>query len=215
MGKGNIKKLSRVHLIGNTASKTLKSEIDKASKNKNTKLKHKLQFLQLANQLYKYKTQKQLDAEQVTAGANPKYRGIQMKPFIKKWKHEETRCIWKRLTNKVVKREYIKQMGVVVDDKIEERVNQAVNFFTQKELFNTPVPFSDIAITEPVKKLESFQTQKSNVPEGVSHIISPAPVISRSIRTVENSAKKDNSLFILLGIGSAVLIVILLFMLRH
>lgn len=183
-----------------------KSSLDKVTKacqektNKTTKELLHLKWNQLSMEANR-KEQLQYISENLDArSGNAKLKGIQMKPYLLKWKRQEYRRMWKKLTRKLTLRGYKREMGINKENATELQ-NNAVKFFTES-LFPQMPPMSQVFSDERVKEIKEIQQEL---------VVTKA----RDLNLTESSApsEKKSHTIIYVGLGALVIILIIAFVL--
>ncbi|EAY05453.1 hypothetical protein TVAG_286310 [Trichomonas vaginalis G3] len=141
------------------------SALDKVNKacqersNKSEKEMLHLKWLQLSLSLNRQVQMKYISENLDARAGNNKLKGIQMKPFLAKWKKQEYRKMWKNLTNKLRRRENKQKLGISSENSKELQDN-AVKFFTDS-LFGKAPQITEVFTDERVKDLKEIQQETS------------------------------------------------------
>lgn len=146
--------MKRVIFVGKTAEQTLNEQI---TLNMHCGDKYKiasLKMLKLANKLFRHRFTREME-KQDTRGSNIDLRKIQIRPYLFKWKLEDTRKLWFMLTRKLVSKKYMMNIGLNSGDKTEDRVEKAVTYFLSKNIINNTL-FDGVFDTKPLESLKVF-----------------------------------------------------------
>ena len=180
-----------VLFLGQTAKEKV-TRSEKSAKDSKTQLS--IKWLRLSMDLNRAKQLKYVDSELDRRAGSLKLRGIQMKPFLRRWKKAEYKKTWRIMKAKLVRRQNMRNMGLVNDSKMNQRTQKAINYFTNLEQINNP-QVKQIFPEETVKEMAA--KQREIVPEK-----------EEKITPVEQSKSSSSSTKMIVSIAAVVLILV-------
>ena len=186
---------------------TAKEKVVRSEKNaKDIKTQLSIKWLRLSMDLNRVKQLKYVDSELDKRSGSLKLRGIQMKPFLKRWKKAEYKKLWRTMKHKLVHRQYMRNMGLVSDSKMNDRTQKAIDYFTNLEqISHLPVQklFSEQQVEEfAVKQREILADDKI-----------PKTTIKEN-ETIERTQGKFKIILLLASVSIVIILVVLFFFLK-
>ena len=180
--------------LGQTAKEKV-NRSEKAAKDKKTQFS--IKWLRLMMDLNRSQQLKYVDSELDKRAGSLKLRGIQMKPFLRRWKKAEYKKTWRTMKAKLVRRENMRKMGLINDSKMNQRTQKAINYFTNLEQINNPQ----------IKQIFSEETVK----EMVVKQREIAPEQEEKTKQVEQSKSSGSSTkIIVISVTGVILVLIII-----